>query len=140
MEDSLVLLRIRSLGNVRLGRSNCAFPQSSGRWLPAASASATTHRMGRVTSDTKLPTGLVREFLRAAIPDSEPKAVAVGDQSGLGRFSAYPGNTLIARAITRIAVISEITASAIIVILAHIRTGSVSVGLNAVAFVNERYR
>ena len=40
---------------------------------------------------------------------------------------------LIARAITRIATTSDDWS--IIVIFAHIRTGSVSVGLNAVAFV-----
>ena len=40
-----------------------------------------------------------------------------------------------ARAITRIAVTNEIDDSIIIVIFAHVRTGSVSVGLNAVAFV-----
>ena len=54
------------------------------------------------------------------------------------RLAHGPGNTLIARATTRIAVISEITDSDIIAIFAHVRTGSVSVGLNAVAFVNER--
>ena len=45
---------------------------------------------------------------------------------------------LIARAITRIAVTSEITDSAIMAIFGQVRTGRVSVGLNAVAFVNER--
>ena len=51
---------------------------------------------------------------------------------------AYPGSTLIARAMTRMAVINEITDSPIIVIFAHVCTGSVSVGLKAVAFVNDR--
>ena len=53
---------------------------------------------------------------------------------------AYPGSTLIARAMTRMAVINEITDSTIIVIFAQIRTGKVSVGLKAVAFVNDRKR
>ena len=52
----------------------------------------------------------------------------------------YPGSTLMARAITRTAVISEIAASTIIVSFAHVRTGNVSVGLNAVALVKDRYR
>ena len=45
---------------------------------------------------------------------------------------------LTARAITMIAVISEIMDSSNIVIFAQVRTGSVSVGLNAVALVNAR--
>ena len=45
---------------------------------------------------------------------------------------------LIARAITMIAVSSDSTDSAIIAIFAHAWTGNVSVGLNAVAFVNDR--
>src|SRR5262245_11724634 len=53
---------------------------------------------------------------------------------------AYPGNTLIARAMTRMAVINEITDSTIIVIFAQTRTGSVSVGLKAVALVKDRKR
>jgi hypothetical protein len=52
----------------------------------------------------------------------------------------HPGSTLIARAITRIAMASDTTASIIIVIFAYGRRGKVSVGLNAVAFVKERYR
>ena len=52
----------------------------------------------------------------------------------------YPGSTLIARAMTRMAVINEITDSTNIVIFAQIRTGKVSVGLKAVAFVNDRKR
>ena len=47
---------------------------------------------------------------------------------------------MIENAITRIAMSREMEDSAIIVILAHVRTGSVSVGLNAVAFVNYIYR
>jgi hypothetical protein len=50
----------------------------------------------------------------------------------------YPGSTLIARAMTRMAVINEITDSIIIVSFAQVRTGNVSVGLKAVAFVNDR--
>ena len=45
---------------------------------------------------------------------------------------------LIARAITMIAVRSDSTDSAIIAIFAHAWMGNVSVGLNAVAFVNDR--
>ncbi len=58
-----------------------------------------------------------------------------------GRFvghRGYPGSTLIARAITRMAVTKETADCTSIVIFAHVRTGSVSVGLNAVAFVNAR--
>jgi hypothetical protein len=53
---------------------------------------------------------------------------------------AYPGRTLIARASTRTAVTSDTAAWTSNVILAHLLTGSVSVGLNAVALVNDRYR
>ena len=49
-----------------------------------------------------------------------------------------PGRTFTARAITRIAVTNAMTDCTSIVIFAHIRTGRVSVGLNAVEFVNER--
>ena len=52
--------------------------------------------------------------------------------------SPTPGSTLMARAITRIAVTNDTTDSTIIVIFAHVCTGRVSVGLNAVAFVNAR--
>jgi hypothetical protein len=52
--------------------------------------------------------------------------------------SGGPGNPLIARAITMIAVMSDRTDSANMAIFAHAWTGNVSVGLNAVAFVNER--
>jgi hypothetical protein len=41
---------------------------------------------------------------------------------------------------TRMAVINEITDSTIIDIFAQIRRGKVSVGLKAVAFVNDRKR
>jgi hypothetical protein len=50
------------------------------------------------------------------------------------------GKTFTARAITRMAVASATTDCTSIVIFAHMRTGSVSVGLNAVELVNERYR
>ena len=46
--------------------------------------------------------------------------------------------TLTARATTRATVSSEIPDCSIIVIFAHRDSGSVSVGLNAVAFVNDR--
>jgi uncharacterized membrane protein len=45
-----------------------------------------------------------------------------------------------ARAITRMAITSDVIACTIIVSLAHRMTGRVSVGLNAVALVNDRYR
>jgi len=45
---------------------------------------------------------------------------------------------LIDQAITKIAIRRDIDDSAIMVILAQVRTGNVSVGLNAVAFVNDR--
>src|SRR4029079_6387743 len=48
-----------------------------------------------------------------------------------------PGNPLIARAITMIAVMSDRTDSASMAIFAQAWMGNVSVGLNAVAFVNE---
>jgi hypothetical protein len=60
-----------------------------------------------------------------------------GVGGGLG-VAVGPGNTLMARAITMIAVTSESTDSAIIAILAQGWSGNVSVGLNAVAFVNDR--
>jgi hypothetical protein len=49
----------------------------------------------------------------------------------------HPGSTFTARAITRIAVTSDMHASIIMAIFAQVRNGRVSVGLNAVAFVNE---
>jgi len=52
----------------------------------------------------------------------------------------YPGRTLMARAMTRIAITSDSDAWTIMVSLAHRLTGRVSVGLNAVALVNDRYR
>ena len=58
----------------------------------------------------------------------------------LCRRGSYPGRTLMARAITRIAITSDSAAWTIMVSLAHRRTGRVSVGLNAVALVNARYR
>ena len=45
-----------------------------------------------------------------------------------------------ARAMTRIAITSDSDAWTIMVSLAHRLTGRVSVGLNAVALVNDRYR
>lgn len=53
---------------------------------------------------------------------------------------SYPGRTLMARATTRIAITSDSAAWIIIVSLAHLLTGRVSVGLNAVVLVNDRYR
>jgi hypothetical protein len=47
---------------------------------------------------------------------------------------------LIALATTRIAITSDNPDCAIIVIFALVRTGRVSVGLNAAAFVKARYR
>jgi SulP family sulfate permease len=55
-------------------------------------------------------------------------------------LGSYPGRMLIARASTRIAITSDNAAWTIMVSLAHLRTGRVSVGLNAVALVNARYR
>jgi hypothetical protein len=49
--------------------------------------------------------------------------------------SLYPGRTLMARAITRIAITSDRVDWTIMVSLAHRWTGRVSVGLNAVALV-----
>jgi hypothetical protein len=53
---------------------------------------------------------------------------------------AYPGRTLMALAMTKIAITRDTTDWTIMVIFAQVRTGSVSVGLKAVAFVKERYR
>jgi hypothetical protein len=50
----------------------------------------------------------------------------------------YPGKTLMALAITRIAASSDTNDSSIIAIFAQVLTGRLSVGLNAVAFVNDR--
>lgn len=55
--------------------------------------------------------------------------------SRLPRGGFYPGKTLMARAITRMAITSERVDWTIIVSLSHCRTGRVSVGLKAVAFV-----
>ena len=58
-----------------------------------------------------------------------------------GRLAGfYPGRTLMALAMTRIAITSDSDAWTIMVSLAHRLTGRVSVGLNAVALVNDRYR
>src|SRR5262249_36913423 len=62
----------------------------------------------------------------------------VGVGVGVGVGACGDGRTLIARAITMIAVTSESTDSTIIAIFAHGWRGGVSVGLNAVAFVNDR--
>lgn len=51
---------------------------------------------------------------------------------------SYPGRMLIARAITRMATTSDTADSTIMVIFAQILSGRVSVGLNAVAAVNDR--
>ena len=73
------------------------------------------------------------------------RSLAAAASSSLIRFPARRvwscttfGKMLIARAITMIAVRSDSTDSAIIAIFAHAWMGNVSVGLNAVAFVNER--
>ena len=74
--------------------------------------------------------GALRLVLRHPLRDLVPaEALKSGD---------YPGRTLTARATTRIAVTSDTTDSAIMAIFAQVLTGSVSVGLNAVALVNDR--
>ena len=55
--------------------------------------------------------------------------------SGAMTLRSYPGRTLMARAITRIAMTSDKVDWTIMVSLAHRLTGRVSVGLNAVALV-----
>ena len=54
--------------------------------------------------------------------------------------SGYPGRMPMAREMTSRPITSDVAASIIIVSLAQVLTGKVSVGLNAVALVNARYR
>ena len=54
--------------------------------------------------------------------------------------SGYPGRMPMAREMTSRPITSDVAASTIIVSLAQVFTGKVSVGLNAVALVNDRYR
>jgi hypothetical protein len=70
----------------------------------------------------------------------EPVNMPVGLPTVVGplRHRVQLGRMLIARATTRIAVSSETIDCSIIVIFAHVVTGNVSVGLNAVEFVNAR--
>ena len=59
--------------------------------------------------------------------------------AGWSDIAGHPlEKALMARAMTRMAVSSDTTDSSIIAIFAQVFTGRVSVGLNAVAFVNDR--
>ena len=86
-------------------------PSCGGPWRPYLRRSAPKDDLTKLSNFSPAP----------ALPDRDPSHMM-----------------LIARAITRIAVTSEITDWAIMAIFGQVRTGRVSVGLNAVAFVNER--
>lgn len=78
------------------------------------------------------------ELGRAPDPLAGTSSLPIGHSSDAASCDGHRGRTLTARATTRIAVTSDTTDSTIMVIFAHVFTGSVSVGLNAVALVNDR--
>lgn len=81
---------------------------------------------GIATAPITSPTTPTRSTTHPGVPTRS----RIGDQ----------GRMFTARATTRIATVNEMPASSIIVIFAQVAIGRVSVGLNAVAFVNARKR
>ena len=94
----------------------------------------------------RAPRSLMVAFrgIRAAAGPAAVAAACVDDQiqvrSNPTKHSRRHFRLLIAQATTISASTSEIAACSIIVIFAQIRSGMTSVGLNAAAFVNEKYR